>query len=233
MNYPNIVNLFKLLPQDYIKTIDKEILLETENNLNNEIKKSKNELELIYPNINNLFNVFWKCPIENIRVVIIGQDPYYSNITQANGMAFSVPNENVTLPPSLRNIFKELKNCYSDINRKCGDLEDWVEQGVFLLNTALTVKKGVPESHINIWEKFTDHIIDIIQKRGNIIFCIWGKFAESKIHLIKNTSNIILKSSHPSPLSALKTANPFIGSKIFLKIDYNLEYLGFSKITWN
>ena len=230
MNYPNKVNLLELLPQDYLELIDKEILLESEKALNSEIKRSKNELELIYPNINNLFNVFYKCPIENIRVVIIGQDPYHNNINQANGVAFSV--QDVTLPPSLKNIFKELNSCYPDTNRKCGDLEDWVEQGIFLLNTALTVNKGVPESHINIWEKFTDHIIDIIQQRGNIIFCIWGKFAESKIHLIKNTSTIILKSSHPSPLSALKTDNPFIGSKIFLKIDNNLKNLGYTKIKW-
>jgi uracil-DNA glycosylase len=232
MNYPNKVNLCELLPQDYLELIDKEILLKTQTDLNEEIKRSKNELTLIYPNINNLFNVFWKCPIENIRVVIIGQDPYHNNINQANGIAFSVLNEIETLPPSLKNIFKELKNCYPNIDRKCGDLEDWVEQGVFLLNTALTVRKGEPESHINIWEKFTDYIIDIIQNKGNVIFCIWGKFAESKIHLIKNTSNIILKSSHPSPFSALKTDVPFIGSEVFLKIDYYLEKLGYSKINW-
>jgi uracil-DNA glycosylase len=83
-----------------------------------------------------------------------------------------------------------------------------------------------------IWEKFTDHIIDIIQKRGNVIFCLWGKFAESKIDFIKNHVNIILKSSHPSPFSALKSDDPFIGSKMFLKIDDNLKKLGYSKIKW-
>ena len=210
MNYQNKINLYELLPEDWIKTIDKEILLETEGALNIEIEKSKDELTLIYPNKNNLFNVFWKCPLENIRVVIIGQDPYHNNINQANGMAFSVHDNKEILPPSLKNIFKELKNCYPNIDRKCGDLEDWVEQGVFLLNTSLTVNKGVPGSHIHVWEKFTDHIIDIIQKRGDIIFCMWGKFAESKINIIKNNSNIILQSSHPSPFSALQTDNPFI-----------------------
>lgn len=231
MNYPNYVNLYNLLPEDYIKYIDKEILLETEKALNNEIKRSKTDLMLIYPKKDDLFNVFWKCPIDNIRVVIIGQDPYHNNIDQANGIAFSVQNDN--LPPSLKNIFKELKNCYKDIDRKNGNLENWVEQGVFLLNTALTVNKGMPGSHIHIWEKFTNHIIDIIQNRGNIIFCIWGKFAESKVCLIKNSSNIILRSSHPSPFSALKTDIPFIGSDVFLEIDYNLEKLGYSKIKWN
>lgn len=230
MNYPKDINLISLLPHDYTKYIDKEILLKTEKALNDEIKRSKNELSLIYPKKDDIFNVFWKCSIDNIRVVIIGQDPYYSNINQANGIAFSV--SDTYLPPSLKNIFKELKNCYPDIDRKNGDLEDWVKQGVFLLNTSLTVNKGMPASHIDIWEKFTDHIIDIIQNRGDIIFCIWGKFAESKLDLIKNTSNIILKTSHPSPLSALKTDNPFIGSRVFLKIDNNLEKLGYPKIKW-
>jgi uracil-DNA glycosylase len=230
MNYPNIVKLCELLPDNYIKNIDKEILLETEAKFNNEIVQSKSDFTLIYPKKDELFNIFWKCPIENIRVVIIGQDPYHNNINQANGIAFSVSDGN--LPPSLKNIFKELKKCYPDIDRKNGDLEDWVEQGVFLLNTSLTVNKGMPASHIHVWEKFTDHIIDTIQNRGNIIFCIWGKFAESKINLIKNTSNIILKSSHPSPFSALKTDIPFIGSEVFLKIDYYLEKLGYSKINW-
>lgn len=233
MNYPKDVNLFSLLPKDYIKYIDKEILLQTETELNNEIKRSKSDLTLIYPKKEDLFNVFLKCPIDNIRVVIIGQDPYHNNINQANGIAFSVSNEIETLPPSLKNIFKELKNCYNDIDRENGNLEDWVKQGVFLLNTSLTVNKGMPTSHMHVWEKFTDHIIDIIQNRGNIIFCIWGKFAESKVCLIKNTSNIILRSSHPSPFSALKTDIPFIGSEVFLKIDYYLEKLGYHKIKWN
>jgi len=232
MNYQSKVNLYELLPEDWIKTIDKEILLETEAALNIEIKRSKDELTLIYPSKNYLFNIFWKCSLENIRVVIIGQDPYHNNINQANGMAFSVDDNKEILPPSLKNIFKELKNCYPNIDRRCGDLEDWVEQGVFLLNTSLTVNKGVPGSHIHVWEKFTDHIIDIIQKRGNVIFCMWGKFAESKDDLIKNTSNVILRSSHPSPFSALKTNEPFIGSKMFLKINDNLEKLGYSKIKW-
>lgn len=233
MNYPNDINLCGLLPDDYIKKIDKEILLETENNLNNEIKRSKTELNLIYPKKDDLFNIFWKCPFDNIRVVIIGQDPYHNNINQANGIAFSVSNEIETLPPSLKNIFKELKNCYPNIDRKNGNLEDWVEQGVFLLNASLTVNKSMPTSHMHVWNKFIDHIIDIIQNRGNVIFCIWGKFAESKVHLIKNPSNIILKSSHPSPFSAVKTDIPFIGSEVFLKIDYYLEKLGYSKIKWN
>lgn len=231
MNYPKHVNLFSLLPDDYIKQIDKEILLKTETELNNEIKRSKSDLMLIYPRKDDLFNAFWKCPIDNIRVVIIGQDPYHNNIDQANGIAFSVQDDN--LPPSLKNIFKELKKCYPNIDRKNGNLEDWVSQGVFLLNTALTVNKGMPASHMHIWEKFTDHIIDIIQNRGNIIFCIWGKFAESKVCLIKNTSNIILRSSHPSPFSALKTDIPFIGSEVFLKINAYLEKLGYPKINWN
>lgn len=231
MNYPNKIDLYELLPKDYLELIDKDILLTTQKMLNDEIKKSKSELTLIYPKVNELFSIFWKCRLEDIRVVIIGQDPYHNNINQANGIAFSV-SDDIILPPSLKNIFKELKNCYSDIERKSGDLEDWVKQGIFLLNASLTVNKGVPGSHLYIWEKFTDHIIDIIQKRGDIIFCMWGKFAESKINIIKNNSNIILQSSHPSPFSALQTDNPFIGSRVFLKIDNCLEKLGFSKIKW-
>jgi uracil-DNA glycosylase len=161
------------------------------------------------------------CYPEDIKVVILGMDPYHSNKYQANGIAFSV-HDNVDIPPSLHNIFKELHNTHPSCSQKNGNLSHWVKHGVFLLNSALTVLQNSPGSHMSIWTKFTDHIIDIIQKHNDIVFCLWGRFAQTKEHLINPQTNIILKCSHPSPLSANRTDQPFIGSGMFLLINKHL-----------
>jgi uracil-DNA glycosylase len=212
MNYYNSVDFFEILPDSWLKVIDHKILKNCNDNLNKEIIKCKEENKEIYPyNIENIFKIFHLCNLEDIKVVILGMDPYHANKEQANGIAFSV-NENVKIPPSLRNIFKEM-NC----NRKDGNLEFLVSQGVFLLNAFLTVKQKTPGSH-KFWKELSDHIISLISENNpDAIFVLFGKFAQEKIDNISNSSRILC-SSHPSPLSAYRPCGEFpafIGSNIF------------------
>lgn len=217
------LNLKQELNPTYLKYLNEEIVLETENLLNIEISRAQANKECIFPKRNDIFRIFKECEINNIKVVILGQDVYHSSPDQANGIAFSV-NEGVKYPPSLKNIHKELLMCYPDTEIR-GDLSHWVKNGVFLLNCSLTVLQGKPGSHIHIWKNFTDDVIKVINEYGNkgIVFCLWGKFGESKEHLIDSSRHNVLKCSHPSPLSAYKTKSPFIGSRIFTKINEHLE----------
>lgn len=219
------INFKDLIPDEYYNLLDQKIIKETEIKFNNELIKTNLN---IFPKSDNIFRIFKECKLNQIRVVILGQDVYHSNENQANGIAFSV-NDGIPLPPSLKNIYKELLNCYPN-TKVNGNLTNWVKQGVFLLNCSLTVVQARPGSHMSIWSHFTDHIIKLIsEKREKIIFCLWGKFGESKEFLInKNRGHIILKCSHPSPLSAYKTNTPFIGSKIFKQINEHLD----EKILW-
>lgn len=197
--------------------------------MKNEISKYPNSE--VYPYfVEHIFRIFHLCPLENIKIVILGQDPYYADKQQANGIAFSV-NSDVRIPPSLRNIFKE---AYKERNYlpKCGDLTHWVEQGVFMLNTSLTVRHKFPNSHMCVWKNFTEHIINIIDLHcDNIIFVSWG--ASSKTHYNNISSkHVILSSSHPSPLSCYKTNSPFIGSDVFNKINKILVEQKKNPISW-
>ena len=213
MNYSTNINLKTLLPKDWLQHIRSDIIDELSYKLQQEsIKNLESEF---YPyNQEDIFKIFNLCTLENIKVVVLGQDPYYSSKLQANGIAFSV-NKNVPIPPSLKNIFKE-----AGISPVHGDLTSWVKQGVFLLNASLTVKKGLPNSHKNIWNKFITHIINIInEKCEKIIFVSWGNYALNKFSNINLTKHVLLTSSHPSPLSCYKTCKPFIGSKVFEKIN--------------
>lgn len=234
MNYES-KNLTELLPKSWISLIDENILQNTNNLLNNEISKCKNTFHEIYPYQQyDIFKIFHINSLNDIKVVILGQDPYYANKFQANGIAFSV-NNNVILPPSLRNIYKELNYNYSQFNNisYSGNLLNWVQQGVFMLNASLTVKQKHPNSHNYIWEEFTTHIIDIIsKKRENIIFVAWGNCALNRFKNIDLNKHILLTSSHPSPLSCYKTENPFIGSNIFLKINEILKNKNSIEIIW-
>ena len=168
--------------------------------------------------------VIFETAPENIKVVILGQDPYHGK-GQANGRAFAV-NKDIKEPPSLKNIFKELKNeGYEYETDKT--LLHWEKQGVFLLNCSLTVKEKTPGSHIKYWEKYTDDIIKIISEQPQKkVFMLWGSYSQSKEHLIKGDNNLVLKSAHPSPLSAYKG---FFGNNHFKLCD---EYLGEGKIKW-
>jgi uracil-DNA glycosylase len=226
MNYQDNVILEELLPNNWLKYIDKAILHKVNEALKLEIKQ--NIKSCIFPyNISDIFKIFHLCELKDIKVVILGQDPYYSNKYQANGIAFSV-NKNVKIPPSLRNIYKEAKK-----ESTSGDLSEWVKQGVFLLNASLTVKEKCPNSHIFIWKEFINHIIDIINKEcDNIIFVSWGASAASKYIYINLNKHKILSSSHPSPLSCYKTDKPFIGSDIFTNINKSLELYNKNVILW-
>jgi uracil-DNA glycosylase len=230
MNYPDNINLSSLLPDSWLKYIDENHLNIVNNSLKSEIIKNKDSE--FYPyDINNIFRIFQLCDLSNIKVVILGQDPYFSNKFQANGIAFSV-NQNVPIPPSLKNIYKELnKTNSSDISS--GDLSHWVSQGVFLLNASLTVKQKHPNSHEKIWRNFITHIIDIInQQSENIIFVAWGMSALNRYKSIDLNKHIIISSSHPSPLSCYKTDTPFINSNIFNKINDILKTQNKNEIIW-
>ena len=168
-----------------------------------------------FPPKEQLFNAFSLTPISSVKVVIIGQDPYHGE-GEANGLAFSV-NSGIKIPPSLRNIFKELK---SDLGkeRTNTDLTDWAQQGVLLLNTTLTVTKDKPLSHADFgWAKFTDYVIQkIAMKETSVVFILWGKHAQKKKLLIPQKHHLIIESAHPSPLGAHRG---FWGSKPFSKVN--------------
>ncbi|KGP75982.1 uracil-DNA glycosylase [Desulfosporosinus sp. Tol-M] len=183
----------------------------------------------IYPNMYNIFNALHYTAYQDIKVVIIGQDPYHGP-NQAHGLSFSVQ-PGIAPPPSLVNIFKELQSdldCYLPNN---GYLKKWADQGVLLLNTALTVVAGQANSHRHIgWETFTDKVITLLNERqAPIVFILWGSNAYSKSNLITNSNHYILKSPHPSPLSAFRG---FFGSKPFSKSNNFLHSLGRPPIDW-
>lgn len=184
-----------------------------------EFVKEERLNKIIYPPAKDLFNAFKLTDFNNIKVVILGQDPYHGE-KEAMGLSFSV-RRGVRTPPSLRNIFKELKDDLG-IERTDTDLSDWATQGVFLLNTVLTVEKDKANSHKDIgWEIFTDYVIKQINDRlENVVFILWGRQARDKRSLITNANHCIIESAHPSPLSAY---NGFFGSKPFSKANKYLK----------
>lgn len=205
---------------------DKEIKNDLDNILNqlDTLYKTKT----IYPPKQNLFNCFNFFNINKTKVVIVGQDPYYKP-NQANGLSFSV-NDNVELPKSLINIFKELKNDLN-ITRVNGNLSDWGKQGVLLLNESLSVEANKPMSHKYLnWWKITDFVIKYLNKNlKHLVYVLWGNQAINKIKLIDTNNNLVLTSSHPSPLSAHIS---FFGSKPFSKINNYLIKNNIKPIKW-
>ncbi|MGL4403107.1 MAG: uracil-DNA glycosylase [Fusobacteriaceae bacterium] len=184
----------------------------------------------IYPPKEEVFNLFKNIKFQDIKVVILGQDPYHGE-NQGNGIAFSV-NDGIPHPPSLRNMFKELKLEYPEYEiPKSGNLIKWVKQGVFLLNAVLTVEEGQPNSHSKKgWEKFTDEVIRKIgEKKEPVVFILWGNSARSKKALTSNPNHLILESVHPSPLSANRG---FFGCGHFKKTNEYLAENGLSPIQW-
>jgi uracil-DNA glycosylase len=166
-------------------------------------KKAYENTKKVYPTKDLVFNVFNLVPLDNIKVIIIGQDPYI-NENEAMGFAFSVP-KSIPIPPSLKNIYTELENDpgIDFTSPKHGDLTEWTTQGVFLLNASLTVLEKKSNSHSKIWKDFTNNFITYIStKKNNIIFCLWGNFAKTKEKYISNPDkHLIIKTAHPSPLS--------------------------------
>lgn len=186
--------------------------------------------KIIYPKGAEIFNAFEMTPFPKVKVVILGQDPYH-NAGQAHGLCFSVP-QKVKLPPSLMNIFKELKASTGTDRAYSGDLSGWAKQGVLLLNTSLTVRQNEPTSHSKIgWEKFTDTVIRMISDRKEgVIFLLWGSFARSKQILIDKSKHHILTAAHPSPLSA---HNGFFGCRHFSKVNELLISQNKDPIDWS
>ena len=199
-------------------------------NLKYKLQELKKNKIVFYPKGDQIFNAFNLTPFDKVKVVILGQDPYHGP-NQAHGLCFSVPNS-VKPPPSLVNIFKEL---HSDVGKiidlQNGNLEHWAQQGVFLLNTTLTVEKSKPLSHQNYgWGEFTDKVISIIDSHlENIVFILWGAFAQSKKSLIDSKKHLILSAAHPSPLSAQRG---FFGSKPFSQTNTFLQSKQIDRIIW-
>lgn len=193
------------------------------------ILKHEYQTKTIYPDMYDIFNALHYTPYNETKVVILGQDPYHGP-GQAHGLSFSVKPE-VPIPPSLLNIFKELQNdlgCYIPNN---GFLVKWAKQGVLLLNTVLTVRRGSPNSHKGIgWEIFTDRVIELLNEREQpIVFILWGRFAQQKQQLITNPRHFIIKTPHPSPFSANRG---FFGSKPFSRTNEILRSVGMEAIDW-
>ena len=184
----------------------------------------------VYPPKDSIFSALKACDLENIKVVILGQDPYH-NENQAHGMCFSVPTSQKEIPPSLINIYKELNSdlgCYIPNN---GYLKKWADQGVLLLNTVLTVRAHNANSHAGRgWEIFTDKVIETLNKSDQpLVFLLWGKPAQSKIKLLNNPKHLILTAPHPSPLSSYRG---FFGCKHFSKANNYLEKHNLTPIDW-
>jgi len=185
--------------------------------------------QTVFPERENIYKAFELTPLENIKVVIIGQDPYHGK-GQAEGLSFSVQ-KGVKQPPSLKNIFKELKSDTKYDIPESGSLQKWAKQGVFLLNTTLTVREKSPASHAKIgWQTFTDHVIQCINEQTeHVVFILWGAHAQKKETLINKQKHCVIKSAHPSPFSAHKG---FFGSKPFSNANHYLEKHHKKPITW-
>ena len=191
--------------------------------------KNEYNKKTVYPEYKDIFKSLRLTDYDEVKVVILGQDPYHGE-NEAHGLSFSVP-QGVKMPPSLLNIFKELNNDLG-IKRTKTDLTDWGEQGVLLLNSILTVVKDSPLSHKNKgWEIFTDRLIELLGEREKpMVFILWGNYARSKKELIKNKNHLIIENVHPSPLSA---SRGFFGSKPFSKTNNFLIKNNIKPIKWN
>lgn len=188
------------------------------------------EIKPVYPKSSDLFKAFKLTPFDQVKVVILGQDPYHG-AGQAHGLCFSVP-DGITPPPSLKNIYKEIESdlgIAKDFSK--GNLESWAQQGVLLLNAIMTVEANLPASHQKKgWEEFTDHVIKTISsEREHVVFLLWGKYAQSKNKLIDAKKHLILEAPHPSPFSVYKG---FFGCKHFSQANAYLKKWGGKEIEW-
>lgn len=183
----------------------------------------------IFPMGRNIFRAFDKCPFDELKVVIIGQDPYHGE-GQANGLCFSV-NDGVPFPPSLQNIFKEVNSDTGAPIPASGNLDRWAEQGVLLLNSVLTVRAHQAASHAGRgWEQFTDAVVRAIaERKSGVVYMLWGSYAQRKGAIANPANNLILKSVHPSPLSSYRG---FFGCRHFSQANQYLKSIGKSEIIW-
>lgn len=195
-----------------------------------EFVKDEYDNNVVYPSINNIYKALELTPLNEVKVLILGQDPYH-NVNQAHGLSFSVLPTQTKLPPSLKNIYKELEDdlgCYIPNN---GYLEKWAKQGVLLLNTVMTVREHEANSHKGKgWEKFTDAIIKILNQQDRpIVYMLWGGPSQKKDLFLNNPKQLVLKAAHPSPLSAYRG---FFGCKHFSKANKFLKENGENAIDW-
>lgn len=190
--------------------------------------KAEYQNENIFPKGKDIFRAFDACPYDHVKVVILGQDPYHGP-GQANGLCFSV-HEGIPFPPSLVNIFKEIKNDLGKDIPPHGSLDRWAEQGVLMLNATLTVRAHQAGSHQKKgWEEFTDAVIQRLTQKKGLVYLLWGSYAQKKAAIVNDQENLILKSPHPSPLSAHRG---FFGNSHFSKANKFLEDAGKTSITW-
>ena len=217
-----------MIGNSWDKLLEEEFKKEYFNNLL-EFVKNEYKNKVIYPKQNEVFNAFRYTSFENVKVVILGQDPYHGP-NQAEGLSFSVSNE-VLKPPSLKNIFKELESDLGIQFPEANSLIPWTKEGVLLLNAVLTVEEHLPTSHKDKgWETFTDNVIKLINtKKEPVVFILWGSYARNKKELITNPEHLIIESPHPSPFSA---RTGFFGSKPFSKTNEYLKSKGIKEVNW-
>lgn len=191
--------------------------------------KKEYRTQKVFPEAKNIFNAFNLCPFDDVKVVIIGQDPYHGD-GQAHGLCFSVP-DGVKVPPSLQNIFKEIHNDLQQPTAQSGNLSRWAKQGVFLLNATLTVRAHLAGSHQKKgWESFTDAVIQQLAKeKEHLVFLLWGAYAQQKKNFINTQKHLVLESVHPSPLSA---SRGFFGNHHFSKTNEYLVNHNLKPIVW-
>ncbi len=218
------------IEESWKEVLEGEFEKEYMHNLKAFLQKEKQEGKVVFPPGNMIFNAFNHTPFDKVKVVILGQDPYHGQ-GQAHGLSFSVQ-KGVTIPPSLRSIYKELKNDIETFTIPAhGELTKWADEGVLMLNATLTVRKGEPASHHNKgWERFTDEAIrQLSEKRNGLVFLLWGKNAQAKIPLIDDSKHFVLKAAHPSPYSA---DHGFFGCRHFSKTNKLLKDQGLEEIDW-
>ena len=221
------MNIFNF-PEAWLEPLGKGFCKDFLDDIESKFLKLKAENMTIFPPTSMIFRALELVDFHEAKVLILGQDPYH-DLGQANGLSFSV-NKEIMIPPSLRNIFLELKDDLNIPISQHGDLTFWAQQKILLLNSVLTVEHGKPNSHKELgWDKLTDQIISQLSKRGNMIFVLWGKIAQSKLQLINKKTNKVLSAPHPSPLSAYRG---FFGCRHFSKINKTLIESGSSKINW-
>ncbi len=216
------------LEKSWLKELELEFELSYMQELKLFLQSEKKRGKKIFPKGEDMFKALNLTPLDKVKVVILGQDPYHG-AGQAHGLCFSVP-EGVRIPPSLQNIFKELQSDLGLSIPSSGCLESWAEQGVLLLNSILSVEKGLANSHSSKgWELFTDSVISMVNEKKSIVFMLWGGYAAQKGKSIDSTRHLVLKSVHPSPLSAHRG---FFGNRHFSKCNQFLESKGISPIDW-
>ena len=221
-------NLLPSLEVGWQKALESELNKEYMINLNQLLLEMRESGKKIFPEQGNLFSCMNLTPFHEVKVVILGQDPYHQS-GQANGLSFSV-NPGAVIPPSLKNIYKEILMSTGYLESNDGSLIGWAKQGVLLLNSVLSVEEGLPGSHANIgWEKFTDKIISLLDHSDKLVFMLWGRSASKKGSVINKSKHLVLESAHPSPFSAYKG---FLGNGHFLKCNEFLKENKLKEITW-